>query len=464
MSKSVKQMLIIFGLALLIRIINIFLLIPDGFNFQSDDQEIYVNLGLSMLQTGDFVYQTGSGFKIETARTPLYPTLLSIIWSITNYNPWAIVLIQSVLDALSCVMIGLVVSKVIPGAFVLGGIFSVFNMNMIVSSGMILTDSLFLLLFTLFLWSTLTYLNKGNLKYMILLSAMLSLSILTRPVAYYLVFILSIVFLWYLILKKESFKKIFFHITAFLLVIVIFLIPLIERNYHKFDSILITSQSGLHLSRYLVPLAVHFSEGVTYAEATTKIVSDIERSKQDNFINNKNPFKSSYYESGIAMDHLLNLGILKITYSWLVGSVLNLSSSGVMAMPWLRSLPHKSFYNTPGDNFIQKIFIFSTDIASFKYLAVVVVANLISLLMFILKLFGVYSIVRDRDEYGGGWNVFFILGVIGYFLLITGPVIGVKYLLPIEPLLTILLIAGIRLVFRDFFYFLTHGRNGKNPY
>ena len=219
MSVFVKQVLIIFGLALLIRVINLLLLIPDDFNFRLEDQDIYTNLGLSMLQTGDFVYQAGGSFEMETARTPLYPAFLSVIWFITDYNPLVVVFIQSIIDSLSCVMIGSIVSKVVPGSFsfTLGGILSIFNMNMVASSGMILTDSVFLLFFTLFLWATLTYLNKKNFKYMILLSATLALSILTRPVAYYLIPILGVIFIWFLFSQKEPLSKVILHILVFII-------------------------------------------------------------------------------------------------------------------------------------------------------------------------------------------------------------------------------------------------------
>ena len=443
MSIFVKQVLIIFGLALLVRAINLFLLIPDDFNFRLEDQDIYVNLGLSMLQTGDFVYQVGSGFEVETARTPLYPAFLSVIWSVTGYNPLAVVFIQSIIDSLSCVMISLIVSKVIPGSFVLGGILSVFNMNMVASSGMILTDSLFLLFFSLFLWATLSYLSKNNLKYMILLALMLALSILTRPVSYYLIPILGVIFPWYLLSKEESLSKVVLHISAFILTVSILLAPLLDRNYRQFDTVSITSQAGLHLSRYLVPLAIHFSEGVSYEEAVNEVADRIERSKQtDQADSESNPFEVSRHESKVSIERLFELGVSRVAYSWIVGSTLNLASSGVMVMPWVRGLPHNSFYNTTGENIIEKVINFISDADSLKYLLVIALANIISLFLFVVKIFGVYFLVKNPSQYGGGWVVVFILGVITYFLLITGPVIGVKYMIPVEPFLTVLAVVG----------------------
>jgi hypothetical protein len=57
-------------------------------------------------------------------------------------------------------------------------------------------------------------------------------------------------------------------------------------------------------------------------------------------------------------------------------------------------------------------------------------------------MFGIYFLVKNPSQYGGGWVVVFILGVITYFLLITGPVIGVKYMIPVEPFLTVLAVVG----------------------
>ena len=437
-----KNILIVFFLALIVRIVNLYFLIPDDFNFISEDQDIYVNLGMSILETGKFVYNNDGIYTIETARMPLYPYFLSGIWGMVGFNPLVVIFIQSIIDSITCIIIGLISTKIVPRTFLLSGIVSAFNMNLVVSSGMILTDSLFLLFFTLFLWLTIFYLKEKRLKYLILLSLLLSISILTRPVPYYLIPILGFVFLWFLIFEKKTFNTIFLHILVFLSCSSILLIPLLDRNYSKFDVVSITSQSGLHLSRYLVPLAIHFSEGVSYEEAVNEVTDRVKLSKQSGHIDENNPFKESYYESKVSIERLFELGILKTTYSWIVGSTLNLASSGVMTMPWVRSLPHNSFYNTPGENIIQKIAVFISDADSLKYLLVVIIANAISLILFIVKLFGVYFLVNMPYRYGGKWIVFFILGVIFYFLLITGPIIGVKYMLPIEPLLTILLTIG----------------------
>jgi 4-amino-4-deoxy-L-arabinose transferase-like glycosyltransferase len=440
---SSKSFLFVFFAALIIRMVNFFLLIPDDFNFKLEDQGAYVNLGLSMLETGRFVYDDSDGYVIETARTPLYPAFLAAIWNIVDYNPWVVVFIQSVVDSVTCIVIGLISLAITPRTFLLGGVLASVNMNLVASSGMILTDSLFLFLFTLFLWFTIAYLKSKNVKYLIILSLMLSLSILTRPVAYYLIPILGFVFPWFLFSKKESLSVVILHVLIFILTVSILLAPIIHRNYKQFDTISITSQSGLHLSKYLVPLALHFSEGISYPAAVNEVKVKIETTKQDNWVDDvNNPFEVSRYESKIAINRLFELGVFKASYSWVVGSTLNLISSGVMVMPWVRALPHLSFYNAPGKDVMQKITNFMSDTDSRKYLLTIVVANTISLLFFIVKLFGVYFLVKHSSQYGGGWIVFFILGLIIYFLLITGPIIGVKYMLPVEPFLTVLAVVG----------------------
>jgi hypothetical protein len=443
MTLSAKSISIVFFLALAIRLVNLFLFIPDDFDFRLEDQGIYVNLGLSMLETGDFVHNTGNSYVVETERTPLYPAFLAIIWSVFGYNPWAVVIVQSILDSITCITIGLTSSLIAPRAFLLGGVLAAINMNLVVSSGMLLTDSLFLLIFTLFLLFSIMYLKLGSLKFLILLSLMLSISTLIRPVAYYLIPVLGVGFFWFLLSKKECWRKVVLHIFTFLLTVFILLVPLLDRNYSKFDTISITSQAGLHLSRYLVPLAIHFSEGVSYEEAVNEVADRIERSKQsDQADGESNPFEASRHESKVSIERLFELGVSKVAHSWIVGSTLNLASSGVMVMPWVRRLPHNSFYNTTGENIIEKVINFISDADSLKYLLIIALPNIISLFLFVVKMFGVYFLIKNSSQYGGGWVVGFILGVITYFLLITGPVIGVKYMIPVEPFLTVLAVVG----------------------
>ena len=452
---SNKNAAVIFFFALAVRIINLFFLIPEGFDFKLEDQGIYVGLGLSMLETGNFSYNNGDGYTIETERTPLYPFFLAFVWDIAGYNPWAIVFIQSLIDSISCVIIGLISSLFVPKAFLLGGLLSAINMNLVVSSGMILPDSLFVFLFTLFIWFSISYLNSQKIKYLIYLSLALSLSILTRPVAYYLIPILGFIFLWFLFLKGYSLKAIALHILVFFLTTSILLVHLISRNYEKFETISITSQSGVHLSGYLVPLTIHFSEGKPYLEAVDEVKEMIDNYESDRYIDKyeSNPFEVSRYKSKISITRLLEIDSTKIAYSWLLGSTLNLISSGVMVMPRIRELPHRSFYKTPGESIVKKVINFISSADSLIYLVVVAIANIVSLFLFLIKLIGCYSLVKNPSQYKGRWVVFFIFGIIAYFLLITGPIIGVKYTLPIESLLTVLLVIGLsRLkLFRRFF-------------
>jgi len=447
-----SKIVIVFLLAMVVRIINILFFMPDSFDFMMEDQSTYVNLGISMLEVGDFVRNNGTEYVVETERVPLYPFFLSVIWRVFEFNPWVVIFIQSIIDSFTCVIIGLIVTLITPTAFFLGGILSVFNVNLIVSSGLILTDSIFLFLFALFTLFTIKYLSSKKIKYLIFLSLTLSLSILTRPVSYYLIPILGFAFLVFLLHKKIPIRILILHICIFFVSVSILLSPLIHRNYKQFDTISITSQSGMHLSQYLVPLSIHISEGISYDEAVKQTMLKTKNFKKNGNTVNNNPFVDSDHKSTAAINHLFELGMPKIIYSWIVGSFMNLTSSGVMLMPYVRGLPHESFYNTPGSNILQKIVNFVSNSDSIKYLLIILISNFISLLFFFVKLFGLYVLLKNVHKYGGVWVSSFITGTILYFLLITGPILGVKYILPIEPLLTILLIVGFINIKKKWFF------------
>ena len=68
---------------------------------------------------------------------------------------------------------------------------------------------------------------------------------------------------------------------------------------------------------------------------------------------------------------------------------------------------------------------------------IIVVGSLISLFFLVVSMFGLYKMLR-LPQLGkrGREIVLFSSFVVIYFMAITGPIVGVKYRLPIEPIMT----------------------------
>jgi len=79
-----------------------------------------------------------------------------------------------------------------------------------------------------------------------------------------------------------------------------------------------------------------------------------------------------------------------------------------------------------------------TNTDGLTYLLIITIGTIISMMFLITSFFGLYKMIRS--EWFTGVNreiIIFSLVIIIYFVAITGPIVGVKYRLPFEPILTV---------------------------
>ena len=101
--------------------------------------------------------------------------------------------------------------------------------------------------------------------------------------------------------------------------------------------------------------------------------------------------------------------------------------------PALRAMEHPSFYETEGNGIVEKLYNYIKNSSGFLYLLILAVGTIISVIFTMLALVGVYKMISELPPI----TVTTLLLLVGYFFAITGPIIGVKYRLPVEPILTL---------------------------
>ena len=98
-------------------------------------------------------------------------------------------------------------------------------------------------------------------------------------------------------------------------------------------------------------------------------------------------------------------------------------------------MEHPSFYETSGNGIIDKLINYVTNTNGLVYLLIITIGTVISFSFLIMSIFGFYRMLV-LSRYGNNREVIiFSLFIVSYFLSITGPIIGVKYRLPIEPIM-----------------------------
>ena len=423
--KIVKDVTLLFLLALLARISYAIFFVETEY-LLSEDQLGYIQLAQQ--------FSESSFLEVTSERVLGYPLFISFIYAVFGESLWNIVSVQILLDSISCVVIALMAKSLFNKGFWIAGVLSAINLNMIILSIMILTDTLFLFLFVLFLFSLFQYIKNKKIMWFFILVILISLATLVRPSSYYLLPILLIGLVVWRLWHRDTILKIGKLVILYLVIIGVLLGGIHQRNYQQYGSTALVSQTGTHLLGWIVPATYQYSGQGSYQEgqqlARGKLASALQRDQLEEL---SNPFESSSYLANVGKDVLFELGFINILKAWTVGSVINLLAPSVAFSPALRAMEHPSFYETEGNGIIEKLFNYIKNSSGFLYLSILAVGTIISVIFTMLALVGVFKMISALPPI----TVTTLLLLVGYFFAITGPIIGVKYRLPIEPILTL---------------------------
>ena len=422
--KIVKDGLIIFFLALLVRVGYAFLFVEPEYLF-TEDQTLYIKLAQQFPDSGFL--------SLTSERMPGYPLFIVSIYSIFGEVIWSVILIQILLDSISCVVIALMAKSLFGKGFWIAGVLSVVNLNMMILSASVLTDTLFLFLFILFIFSLLQYLQNERTRWLVLLVLFISLATLVRPSSYYLLPILLIGLVGWRLWHRDTILKIGKLVILYLVIVGVLLGSIHQRNYQQYGSTALVSQTGAHFLGWVVPATYQYSGQGSYQEgqwlARERLASALQRDQLE--VLSPNPFESSSYQTNVGKDILFELGFLNVLKAWVVGSTINLLAPSVAYAPALRAMEHPSFYETKGSGIVEKLFNYIKNSSGLLYLSILAAGTIISVVFTMLALVGAFKMTLEFPPV----TVITLLILVGYFLAITGPIIGVKYRLPIEPIL-----------------------------
>lgn len=424
-------------MALSARAFYLFILPPTIEDLSHADSAMYLALADDMIESRGFNrHDSAQTYVPETERTPIYPAFLALMKLSTNNYPFSVVIWQAVIDSMTCLVIALIAAEFLPGLFMFGGILAAFNLTMIILSGHVLSDTLFLFFFSLSILAGLRYLKNCQLNKTILASILLGVCVLIRSVALYFLpiyLIFCIIAVWG---KTKSLQKLTLHVTCAFFIFFITLGPLLYRNYKHFGHVSMVSQGGSHALYWVVPLTLHLSRGISYDEASNSSIEKLSAYLKVSGIKNlpNNPFENSNLLMEVASNALLEVGLVDISKAWFFGSAINLLSPSPIMIPYVQSLKKNSFYFTDGISPFDKLMNFLKNEDNFLFTMIIVPSIIITCIFFIAQISGIFFLIKKyRDS--NQLIISYVLAIVGYYLLITGPIIGVKYRLPIEPIL-----------------------------
>lgn len=445
-------------IALVLRLANVFTIPVDPESLLANDANMYWSGAGLLLETGAFIDLYGDDFVLSTERVPGYYIFLAGIRWLFGPSLMATLIVQSVLDSFTCLLIaflGGLHSRLLGLA---AGLLAAASPNLIIHSAAILTDSLFLFFFTAMLVAAARFLRSGAIHWAAVGGLLLGVATMTRTVSQFLPLMMLPVFvavpLWY----RQGLTRAVLVAVIFLAALSVPLAPLVHRNLYEYDTLRLTTQSGSHLLNWVVPAVRAAADGIPRDEAISDLEAKLaERLENEGLARDAlNPFALSRVMTTLALEELSQLPATAVLKAWGEGAILNLISPAIVLDPRVQQLPHGSFIYTPGDNLVDRVFRYLSE-ASIAFTLAVGLGLFGVAIISLLQLHGFVILIRQAP-----WAALFAAACVLYFLLVNGPVGSPKYRLPFEPILIILAAQGLLDLF-DRWRQAQTDVNGKSP-
>lgn len=447
--------LTILALALLLRLGYFGIGVPDTDSLYMPDSRLYETLADAMVASGGFNRQTLTGFVAETERAPLYVAYLAVFRAFLGTNPIWPVLGQCVLDALTCLLIGYLAAQFHRDLALIAGLLAACNLNLIVHAGLILADSLFLLPFTAHLVMMVRFIQRPTAWDALWAGLFFALALLTRSVLLYFAPVLPAAVLIVAWRHDVGWERLGRAVAACLLPLLVLVGPLLIRNANAYGHFSFTSQGGTHALYWVVPLAREFALGVPFAQTQDEMRRRVEIQYQQQGLPGQppNPFEASRQHMNVAQRALQEMSIGELTWAWGAGALINLTAPSLSSVPLISRMERPRFYEVSGRTPLEKVWNFLSRDGVSTYLAWMIPAIALTVAVRGVQVWGIFCRVGRRLIAGDA--LLYLLAVGLYILAITGPVVGVKYRLPLEPMLVVLAAAGLHSLFSG-----TRGRSG----
>jgi len=239
--------LAIFIIALLTRLIAIFF----SLDIVLQDADGNAELARNVLEGRGY----SIGGKLTSCHPPLYSLFLSSLFLVFKNNYLAVRIIQSLLGAVTCVVIFLISRKIFSIQIaIIGALIACFNPGFIKISQYLRNENLFILILAIAILFLLKQTQKKNFNNLALLGMILGIATMTRDMLILFPFSVLLILGRDLVSRDYNFKKITMCVIIFLIFFLLPILPWTLRNWqvhHRF--VLITNKLGMGLYASYVP-------------------------------------------------------------------------------------------------------------------------------------------------------------------------------------------------------------------
>lgn len=435
----------IFLVALIVRLAYLAVVYRGDASLRAYDSQIYEGMAA---QIPDACRAFMCLDVIGTTRMPLYPLFLAALRAIFGPAPIWPVLVQMLIDCGNCLLIAWLAGVLDRRLALLAGILACFNLNLITSAGLILTECLFMAPFIGGLIAAVLYLQAPSARRALAAGALIGLALMVRSVLMFFLPVLLVSLAWAAWRSRTPLRHAARDLILAAAAAALMLAPVLVRNVHHYGRLALVDQGGIHALMWVAPTAFEFLRGVPFEQGQQQMIDRVTASLAAEHLTAlpDNPFAAANYQERVAKAALLELGVSGLARAWLDGAAVNLFAPTLAAVPPVAHLDRPHFYETAGSGLIDKLMNFEHRAAGSLFFWLMVPA-----ISFTILCRGIELVALARIGRPGGLPLgpgLYLVAVVGYFVAITGPVTGVKYRLELEPFLTILLASGLLWLWR----------------
>ena len=203
----------------LIIFIQVILLVTTYFNSEryiiAPDSQSYMEPAVNFLKTGSLVDDSGAYIW---NRTPGYPLMLALVYSITNYSDQCVLILQMIMCVMISLMIFYIVKQVTAKNYlaVFAVLFYVCDLSTYSHTVVIMTEIPFAFFMTLALFLIIKYKFSHKNFYAVLSILAVNYALLIRPVLLYFNLIIALILLILIFMRKINYKLPVLYIMVYL--------------------------------------------------------------------------------------------------------------------------------------------------------------------------------------------------------------------------------------------------------
>ncbi len=266
------------GILLLLRIgLFIYFVAVEG-QYLRPDSELYMTLANNLIEHNIFSGSLEPPFEINAFRTPGYPFFLAFLKYIGVGSPYWVIFWQELIYVL-CLWFFYHYSQPLFGKKIaqIGLLFLILEPSGIAYPKLILSEIIFLPFIIMGLLFIGHYLQKKELRYLILSGFILGIGIFIRPALLYFPFLIFLT----LIVFDFFCKQRWLHATLFFLTISIVVSPWFIRNYQYSGKLFFSGQQNTMLAYWHVPFVWETAKGIPLLKGQKIVVSQVHAIKEE---------------------------------------------------------------------------------------------------------------------------------------------------------------------------------------